>query len=244
MLDNFQKIVVERPVDLIIDQIRKLITSGELKPGDKLPPERKLAGQFGVSRGPVRDAIQKLEFYGILKTQPQSGTYVAGIGLSALEGLITNVLQMEPTGFSSLVEMRVILEVNAARYAAERRTADDIISIQKALDEYEYRIRKDGLAVEEDLLFHIKIAEASKNQALKSFLLTITPDIVKSYIDLKVCGDGHFSKTVEEHRQIVEHIVNQDVDAAGEAMRLHLNDVVEYSKTFTEVEKGSSSNGS
>jgi len=237
MLDNFQRIVVERPVDLIIDQIRTLITSGELEPGDKLPPERKLAEQFGVSRGPVRDAIQKLEFYGILKTQPQSGTYVAGIGLSALKGLITNVLQMEPADFSSLVEMRVILEVNAARYAAERRTADDIISIQNALDEYESKIKIDGHAVEEDLLFHIKIAEASKNQALKSFMLTITPDIVKNYIDLKVCGDGQFEKTVEEHRQIVEHIINQDAQAAGEAMRLHLNDVVEYSQTYDNGKK-------
>lgn len=232
MLDNFQKIVVERPVDKIIDQIRSLISSGELKPGDKLPPERKLAEQFGVSRGPVRDAIQKLEFYGILKTQPQSGTVVAGIGISAIEGLITDVLQLEPTDFSSLVEMRVILEVNAARYAAQRRTADDIIAIQKALAAYEEQIAKESPAVEEDLLFHLKIAEASKNRALKSFMLIITPDIVKNFIELKVCSDVRFKRTVEEHRQIIEYIINQDVDAAGEAMRLHLNDVVDYSKSL------------
>ena len=84
MLENFQKIIVEKPVDKIINQIRTLIISGELKPGDKLPPERRLAEKFGVSRGPVREAIQKLEFYGILKTQPQSGTLVAGIGLSLI----------------------------------------------------------------------------------------------------------------------------------------------------------------
>jgi len=218
MLDNFQKIEVERPVDKIIDQIRTLITSGELKSGDKLPPERKLAEQFGVSRGPVRDAIQKLEFYGILRTQPQSGTVVAGIGLTALEGLITDVLQLEPTDFASLVETRVILEVNAAKLAAQRRTADDIIAIQNALRAYEVKIEQEKEhAIEEDLLFHLKIAEASKNSALKSFMLIIIPDVVRNFIDLKVCSDVRFKRTVQEHQQILEYIINQDAEAAGVA---------------------------
>jgi len=235
MLDSFQKIVVEKPVDKIIDQIRAMITSGGLKPGDKLPPERKLAEQFGVSRGPVRDAIQKLEFYGILRTHPQSGTVVAGLGISAIEGLITDVLKLEPTDFTSLVEMRVILEVNAARLAAERRTEDDLVAIKKALDAYEQKIIQEVQGIEEDLLFHLKIAEASKNRALKSFMLIITPDIVKNFIELQVCSDVRFKRTVKEHHEIVNHIINKDADAAGEAMRLHLGDVVEYSLS---VKKG------
>ncbi len=235
MLDNLQKIKIERPVDQIIDQIRTLITSGELNPGDKLPPERKLAEHFGVGRGQVRDAIQKLEFYGILKTLPQSGTVVAGIGLTALEGLITDVLRLEPNDFASLVETRVILEVNAARLAATRRSADDIVMLQKALKEYEDSVEKGVPAVEEDLLFHVKIAEASKNRALKSLMLIITPDIVKSFNDLKVCGDVRFKRTVQEHQQIIDHIIDQDADAAGEAMRRHLQDVTEFSQNYDDL---------
>jgi len=235
MLDNFQKIVVEKPVDMIINQIRTLIISGELKPGDKLPPERRLAEKFGVSRGPVRDAIHKLEFYGILKTQPQSGTVVAGLGISAIEGLISDVLLLEPSDFASLVEMRLILEVNAAKLAAQRRTADDIIAIQKALDSYEEKILQNKPAVEEDLLFHLKIAEASKNRALKSFMLIITPDIVSNYIDLKVCSDEGFNKTIEEHRLIVASIIDQDQQKSGDSMALHLHDVVNYSKTHLTI---------
>ena len=231
MLENFQKIVVEKPVDKIINQIRTLIISGELKPGDKLPPERRLAEKFGISRGPVREAIQKLEFYGILKRQPQSGTVVAGLGISAIEGLISDVLLLEPTDFASLVEMRLILEVNAAKLAAQRRSADDIIAIQKALFSYEAKISQDRPAIEEDLLFHLKIAEASKNRALKSFMLIITPDIVSNYIDLKVCSDTGFIKTIQEHRSIVNNIIDQDPQKSGDSMRLHLNDVVTYSKT-------------
>ena len=231
MLENFQRIIVEKPVDKIIKQIRALIISGELKPGDKLPPERRLAEKFGVSRGPVREAIQKLEFYGILKTQPQSGTVVAGLGISAIEGLISDVLLLEPTDFRSLVEMRLILEVNAAKLAAQRRSTDDIIAIQNALQSYEDKIAQNNPAVEEDLLFHLKIAEASKNRALKSFMLIITPDIVSNYIALKVCSDAEFNKTIQEHRLIVNSIIDQDQQKSGDSMRLHLNDVVIYSKS-------------
>jgi len=126
MLKNFREIGVETPVDKIIKQIRKLITSGQLNPGDKLPSERKLAERLGVGRTHVRDAIAKLDFYGILKTMPQSGTVVAGIGMTALEGLITDVLKLEDSDFSDLVETRLLLETQAARTAAMRRTTDDI----------------------------------------------------------------------------------------------------------------------
>ena len=235
MLDNLKRIVIEKPADKIIDQIRYLITSGELKPGDKLPPERKLSDKFGVSRSAVREAIQKLEFYGILKTLPQSGTVVAGMGLKALEGLITNVLRLEPSDFTSLVETRVILEVNAAKFAAERRTDNDIIAISNALHEYETKIYKGEAAVEEDLLFHLKIAEASKNAALKSFMLIIIPDIIKNFVDLKVCEDGRFNKTVEEHQEIMQHIINQDSEKAGVAMSNHLQDVIQFSTKFDHI---------
>jgi len=171
-------------VDKIIKQIRNLITSGQLKAGDKLPSERKLAERLGVGRTHVRDAIAKLDFYGILKTMPQSGTIVAGIGMTALEGLITDVL----------------LETQAARTAAMRRTTDDIINMKNALDAYEVKVRQGVPAVEEDLLFHLKIAEAGRNSVLKSLMLIITPDIVKSFQKLDVCKDGRFYKSLEEHK--------------------------------------------
>ena len=82
MLKHFTTLKDITPADKIIKQIRNLITSGQLNPGDKLPSERKLAEKFGVGRTSVRDAIRKLEFYGILKTLPQSGTVVTGIGLN------------------------------------------------------------------------------------------------------------------------------------------------------------------
>lgn len=228
MLESLTKIEIEKPVDKIISQIRSLITSGELEPGQRLPPERKLAEHFGVSRGNVREALSKLEFYGILKTLPQSGTIVQGLGIVALEGLITDVLQIEESDFTSLVETRILLEKQAAYLAAKRRTEQDIEVMSKALNAYEKKLSEGSTAVEEDLLFHIKIAEAGKNSVLKSLMLIITPDVVKSFIELKVCDEAKNKKTMEEHRIILQHIIDQKPEEASLAMQNHLNEVLEF----------------
>ncbi|MEM9918449.1 MAG: FadR/GntR family transcriptional regulator [Bacteroidota bacterium] len=232
MLNNFQEIKIESPVDKIIRQIRELITSGQLKPGDKLPPERKLAERLGIGRSHVRDAIKKLEFYGILKTLPQSGTIVAGMGIAALEGLISDVLMIENSDFGSLVETRVLLETESAKLAAMRRTDQDLLDIKAALQAYADKINSGQPAVEEDLMFHLKIAEASKNTVLKTLMLIITPDIINNFIKLDICKDDRSLSALEEHEIILEHIVSQNPDAAAIAMKIHLKDVFEYSQSL------------
>ena len=229
MLENFSEIRVETPVDKIIRQIRGLITSGQLNAGDRLPSERQLAERFGVGRSYVRDAIRKLEFYGIVKTMPQSGTIISGLGITALEGLITDVLAIEETDFASLVETRVFLEIHSAALAAERRTDNDINVLEKALKAYEDKMEIENEAVEEDLMFHLKIAEASKNKVLKSLMLIIIPDIIKNYASLKVCDNLTVSKAINEHRDILNFIVKRDVVAVEYAMKEHLKDILELS---------------
>ena len=239
VLSNFQEISIETPTDKIIRQIRELITTGQLKPGDKLPPERKLAERLGVGRSNVRDAIKKLEFYGILKTLPQNGTIVAGMGITALEGLITDMLKIENSDFASLVETRVLLETESTKLAALRRTDQDIQDIRAALEAYANKVKLDQQAVEEDLMFHIKIAEASKNSVLKSLMLIITPDIINNFIQLDVCKDGRFYDALVEHEVILKHIIAQEPDKAAAAMKKHLRAVFEYSQSL----KKEASNG-
>lgn len=230
LLNNFQAIKIESPTDKITRQIKELITSGQLKPGDRLPSERKLSGKLGVGRTHLRDAIRKLEFYGILKTLPQSGTIVAGIGIAALEGLITDVLKIEKSGFASLIETRVLLESEAARLAATRRTEQDIDQIKIALDAYAQKSKSGNQAVEEDLLFHLEIAKASKNEVLKSLMLIITPDIINNFLSLDICKDDRFHSAMEEHEQILKFIIDKKPDQAAQAMKDHLKDVFDYSQ--------------
>ena len=104
--------------------------------------------------------------------------------------------------------------------------------MKKALDAYEKKVKQGVPAVEEDLLFHLQIAEAGKNSVLKSLMLIITPDIVKNFTKLDVCKDGRFYRSLDEHNIILEHIVNQAPDLAAQAMKDHLKDVIDYSKTF------------
>lgn len=230
MLDNFNQIRVDSPVDMIIKQMRALITSGQLAPGDRLPAERKLAEKLGVSRGHVRDALRKLEFYGILRTLPQSGTVVSGLGIAALEGLMTDVLQLEEHDFASLVETRIMLEVQCVRLAAERRSADDLVKMERALEAHERKVNARELAVEEDLRYHLSITDASGNGVLKSLMMIITPDIISYYKDYRVCdGKAEFQAQLE-HEEILRCIRDRDPDAAEEAMRRHLQKVATFSK--------------
>ena len=231
LLNNFSQIKIESAVDKIIRQIKDLISSGQLKPGDKLPSERLMCERLGVGRTHLRDALKKLEFYGILKTHPQSGTVVAGMGIPALEGLITDMLSLHNNDFKSLVETRVILETNAAILAARNRTADDLVAIENALVAHREKVKVDEYAVEQDLLFHLKIAEAGKNSVLTSLMLIITPDIMTYFKKHNVCGEGRSEIAVEQHEIILGHIKNQNPDAAAEAVREHLIDIVEYVNT-------------
>ena len=217
----------DRPVDSIIKQIRFLLSSGQLNSGDKLLSERKLAEQFGVSRAHVREAIKKLEFYGILRTLPQSGTFVAGLEISALEGLISDALHIGTYDFRSLVETRLILEVSAIKLCCERRTDEDLRLLEKSLKICEQKINSGSAAVEEDLNFHRQIAQASKNQVIKSMMLIITPDIMTNYRKYWIC-DKNKSIAGIEHQLLFEYILNKDAKGAEMMMTQHLKGVMDF----------------
>ena len=233
VLKNLKEVVAEKPVDIIIKQIKDLLIKGQLKPGDKLPPERKLSETFGVGRTHVRDAIRKLEFYGILKTRPQSGTFVAAIGISALESMIADVLKIDSHSFQSLVETRVMLEINSIRLACERRTEEDLIQLELSLNNYLEKALKGIKAVDEDFMFHLTIAEAGKNKVLKSLLLIIVPDILSNYSIFKVC-DNIEQKAVEEHRQMFLKIKDRDAKGAAAIMQEHLKGVMDFARALTQ----------
>jgi GntR family transcriptional regulator, transcriptional repressor for pyruvate dehydrogenase complex len=211
-----------KPSDIILRQIRELIVSGIFKPDERLPSERELAERFGVGRGHVREAIKRLEFYGIVKTGPQSGTYVAGLGVRAAEGLFTNILNLEKGDFASLMDTRDILERHAARLAAEKAEDDEIAGIVEAHDEFreEVLLGKDGL--EEDMLFHLRIADGSHSPVLRSLIRIMTPEILTLTRDLQVFGGERSRQALKEHEQIRNAIARRDATGAEAGMKLHM----------------------
>jgi len=228
---NLQAIAVSDNSTLqnsIINKIKELINYKNLEPGDKLPSERMLADKFEVSRSNVREAIQKLEFYGILKSIPQSGTFVANIGAIAINGMIDYILRLDKPDFKSLVETRILLELKIARLAALRRTEDDLTQMKEALDAYIEKVENDEDAVQEDLLFHLAIAKASGNSTMNTFMLSITPQIITNFEEYHVCDKGLSRQGIQEHMDIYDAIKDKNPLLAKEKMKIHFKVLYQY----------------
>ncbi|MEP2935960.1 MAG: FadR/GntR family transcriptional regulator [Gilvibacter sp.] len=225
VLNSNEKVELQKEV---ITKVRDLINQKNLEPGDKLPSERMLSEKFEVTRSTIREAIQKLEFYGLLKSIPQSGTFVANIGVVAMNGMINDILRLEEPDFKSLVETRILLELKTARLAAIRRTEEDLNEIEKALDSYATKVTNGEDAVQEDLLFHLAIAKASGNSTMNTFMLIITPEIITNFAKYHVCDEAMAHHAIEEHRQIFEAIKVQDAQLAKQKMKEHFKVLYQY----------------
>ncbi|MFD0990780.1 FadR/GntR family transcriptional regulator [Mariniflexile jejuense] len=212
----------------IISKIRELINYKNLEPGDKLPSERMLSDKFEVSRSNVRDAIQKLEYYGLLKSIPQSGTFVANIGVIAMNGMIDDILRLEEPDFKSLVETRILLELKTVKLASLRRTDDDLKDMEDALSAYSKKVLNNQDAVQEDLLFHLAIARASKNSTMNTFMLTITPEIITNFAKYHVCDENQAFVGIQEHTDIYEAIKDRNPQLAREKMKIHFKALYQY----------------
>lgn len=212
----------------IISKIKDYINFKNLEPDDKLPSERMLSEKFGVSRSSVREAIQKLEYYGILKSIPQSGTFVANIGVIAMNGIIDDILELDDFNFKSLVETRILLELKTVRLAAIRRTEDDLKKIKSALQAYTAKVLNGEDAVQEDLLFHLAIAKASGNATINNLMLIITPEIITNFGKYHVCDENQAVMGIKEHTDIYEAIIAQNPQLAKQKMKEHFKALYQY----------------
>ncbi|MBC7846035.1 MAG: FadR family transcriptional regulator [Flavobacterium sp.] len=212
----------------IISKIKDYINFKNLEPDDKLPSERMLSEKFGVSRSSVREAIQRLEYYGILKSIPQSGTFVANIGVIAMNGIIDDILELDDFNFKSLVETRILLELKTVRLAAIRRTEDDLKKIKAALQAYTTKVLNGEDAVQEDLLFHLAIAKASGNATINNLMLIITPEIITNFGKYHVCDENQAVMGIKEHTDIYEAIITQNPQLAKQKMKEHFKALYQY----------------
>lgn len=216
------------PEDLVISKIKELINTGILNPGDRLPAERKMAQDFGFGRTQIRDALHKLEFYGIIKTLPQSGSIINGLDINTLNGLISDVLNLQDYDFYSLVETRLVLEMNTIRLCAERWNEKDLMNLKTALDNYTKNFRTSERD-SHDFAFHRAIAEASHNPVFKAMLMIIIPDILTIYQRDRICGPN--TAVVDEHISMYDAIRKRDGDLAARLMEEHLQGVLSFART-------------
>jgi len=222
VMEHLREIELQSPADIILQQVKDLITKGVLRPGDRLPAERALSERFGVGRGHIREALKRLEFCGLLKTIPQSGTIVAHPGMKALDNLLSNVLGLEKRDLRSLMETRAVLEVQAARLAAMRASQAEIADLEHVHDAYCEQVRAGGSGLEQNVAFHLKIAECARNSILRSLIKLLAPDIVAASKRHERPKDGRSKTALKEHAAVLDGIRSRDPDSAGAAMEEHM----------------------
>lgn len=211
----------------IIFKIKNLINSKNLERGDKLPSERVMSEKFDVKRNHIREAIRKLEFYGVVKSMSQSGTILA-IGLTGFNGIVDEIIALNGPSFKELAETRISLELKIVKLAAQRRTTDDLIRIKEALKAFKAKITIGDDYLEEDLLFHLAIAKASKNNTMVSLMLLITPPILSTYERGDVCEGDKVVTEIKKHEDIYLAIEANDEILASEMMKKHFYKLSNY----------------
>lgn len=212
----------------IIRHIRGEISSGKLRPGDRLQPEADLAKSLGVSRPTMREALKVLESQHVLRssTGPTGGTFVGAIDGSGVAAYLTDsislLLDVDELTLEELWEAREITDVPAAELAAHRRTEQDRFVIEKTLEMDEL---KEGVAVFSDISFHTAIAEASKNRMLSLFAGSIHMSL-KTLAERYVIPENVLVEakriSQHQHRLICKAISERDGALAASRMREHL----------------------
>lgn len=212
----------------VAEYIRKLIEEGKLKPGDRLPTEREMAEQFGVSRTVVRDAVKTLSGLGVLEVKHGVGIFVVTPDSRSIARQLSGLLQYKEDTINNLFEVRMLLETSAAAWAAERRTREDMDLLFENVRSHKLISGSGDVKAmgELDRKFHVLVAESTGNPVIIR--------LMKNLLDLLVVSNQHTLtiagralQSVEEHEQVIMAIEQQKVEKARQAMTKHLTSVVE-----------------
>jgi GntR family transcriptional regulator, transcriptional repressor for pyruvate dehydrogenase complex len=210
----------------IIAQISDALVSGELKPGDRLPPERELAEQFGVSRTVIRDAVKTLAGRGILHVKHGAGIFVTTSEENAMGrlGALSDILPLQGVSLRDLFEVRKVLEAEGAEWAARRRNDYQLKRLRGILEDAYRNSENVEVLSERDAQFHVAIAEASQNLVLVRVMLILLDLLAQSRREsLSIPGRAKLS--LKDYERIVEEIEAQRHEGARETMLKHLTSV-------------------
>lgn len=211
----------------VVNQIRQLIVDGKLKPGDRLPPERVLAEQFGVSRPSIREALAVLEMSGLTEGRTGFGSVVLGVPGDAPDP--ENLC--EDSSPYEIMESRLTLEPQVAQLAAVRRDDEDVRRLVEcyrtmccAMVENDH----DGYN-QADADFHYLIARAAHNDLLAkvgaAFRRGMEEKLWQALKTKALQREGFMARYTREHKEILDSVIAQDADAAAELMRRHIGKI-------------------
>jgi GntR family transcriptional regulator, transcriptional repressor for pyruvate dehydrogenase complex len=205
----------------VVDQIRALIARGELRPGDRLPPERELSKQLGISRPSLRAGLRMLVAIGVLRSRHGSGTFIAD-GPPVLDSEQLSLLaDLHGFTFDQMFEARLVLEVEVAGLAAERATSEHIANIADELANMYAALDDPQQYLIHDIRFHRTIGAGSANPILATLVEMVSAVMYDRRRE--TIGRAHdFRESVEMHQRVYRAIRRHKPDEARSAMHDHL----------------------
>ncbi|WNS78804.1 FadR/GntR family transcriptional regulator [Domibacillus sp. DTU_2020_1001157_1_SI_ALB_TIR_016] len=225
---NFNTVSSKKLYIQIYDQILSEIQAGSFKVGDKLPSERELCAQFGVSRAPIRQALSALEMNGVIYSRQGEGVYVKNTQITAGQSEASILLQsISP---EDIVEARMSIEPIIIKFAAMRATEEDIQQLKKTIEKMEQETKQGIYVPETDEELHSGIAKASHNDLFITFMSAISStmkqqEMWKFLRDRTVTRPDYRDTNFKEHKLLIEAIEKHDEKEAVEKMTMHMQNL-------------------
>ena len=214
-----------RLYEQLAERIRHLILNGALTPGDKLPTERILAQDYGVSRTVVREAVKTLQQDGLVEVKAGLGTFVVDATDRAFVQSLRLLMSLNLNdNMADVVEIREILEVEMANLAATRARPVDIDQMQSAIAIMDENLDNVSEFIRQDHAFHLALARATQN-AVMPLLISSIVDLLQRSRSRTALVDGSLQRGQGHHKQILQAIRQRDAAGAQKAMQLHLEQV-------------------
>ncbi len=217
----FRAIEQKKVSSQIVDQVKTLIASGKLKPGDTLPPERELMKVFNVSRPTLREALNMLSIMGFIQVSQRQRTKVKSLVPSNITEPLRHLLKEDIKTSLELIDARAIIETANAALAAERADQEDIARLEACIEKMRSSLKDNDTLNNEDANFHLSIAEATHNK-IQTHLMFSIYDLLKETVAL-CYYDDEAEIIFKQHCKIVEAIKKKDPQGAKERMEEHLS---------------------
>ena len=220
--------------DVVIDGIKRLILGGDLGAGSRLPVEKDLAAQLGVSRGSLREGVRALAILGVLETRQGDGTYVTSLDAGRLLSPLGFLAELpDPATSAHLLGVRRILEAESAARAALELTDDELAQLGAILDEVDVLLGDGGELdlehfINADTAFHRAIAHASRNPALAALIENLAGRTSRTRMWRAISERGAVETTQLEHRAILSELAQHDPERARIRMEVHILAVEEF----------------
>jgi GntR family transcriptional repressor for pyruvate dehydrogenase complex len=238
----FESARQNKTTDIIIEKIRAAILEGKLNPGDRLPPEKELGEQFGVSKQTLRESLRALEHMGliVLKKGSGGGAFIVEVEQHVATQNLANYLYFKKLTIENLSELRRILEPHAARCAAERMNGSDLKKLETINKQTANSLtRRDWDRVTQcEIEFHRMIAHQTDNPIL-ILILDFVENLLDDFKKILKPDTDFMNSVLNSHETIYQAIADKNGDSAADEMLKHVLEVEGYLSQLKRKKEGS-----